>query len=773
MLLYFPKRLWGNIPIPLILAFLLCGMGLLPAQAPKLPPDLKLHARVNQYDAEHFNLLTNRYSTPLQAGSNPLALPGSAWAIQLDLEPLPGQPDILEGTATFICQSGQTPSASVSIDFEFSDWSTDNYVLMPGAVYNGNRFPYRRIRYSPKLLDPRDIGPNIPTIISDVPKLNVSDGPSRIQQRTGDMTLPAIGFHHPEKQEGLWLLTPPQTRLGDSGIDITENRDRDKATISLTAPVVREQYKYRITDSRWPSDDIPADFTAGDTVQITFQLHLFSASELQGLFDYYTHIRKSYLPAGKHRLILPFSEAFPVQEAKFNRLNWEDEHGYYSVGPRNMFLQDWQIGWTGGMISTLPLLWEGHDTTRQRVLRQFDWLFPDGLAPSGLFWDSGEHGDQWYGGDIRKPHTKNWHLIRKSGDGLYYVLKQLMLMDSLGITPKPNWVAGTQGVADALVKIWDNHGQFGHFVDNPSGEVVVGGSTSGGIIPAALTLAASYFNEPAYLETAEAAGWYYYKNYIQRGLTNGGPGDAMQNPDSESCYALIESYASLYEATGNTEWLKMGEDIARQFATWVIAYDYPFPENSLFGREGMHSIGAVNANTQNKHGAPGICTHSGQALLKLYRATGDAFYAELLQDIARNMPQYLPHPLNPIEGTKEGWMCERVSTTDWLEGIGEISYLTTWSETALMLTYVEIPGLYVQPDRGICIPFDHVEVRSQTETAEALEVVLHNPTEGVATVKVLVENATDRARPLGELALWNTSTTTLKPGESRTLQFKK
>lgn len=203
MLLYFPKRLWGNIPIPLILAFLLCGMGLLPAQAPKLPPDLTLHARVNQYDAEHFNLLTNRYSTTLQAGSNPLALPGSAWAIQLDLKPLPGQPDNLEGTATFICQSGQMPFASVSIDFEFSDWSTDNYVLMPGAVYNGNRFPYRRIRYSPKLLDPRDIGPDIPTIISDVPKLNVSDGPSRIQQRTGDMTLPAIGFHHPEKQQGV------------------------------------------------------------------------------------------------------------------------------------------------------------------------------------------------------------------------------------------------------------------------------------------------------------------------------------------------------------------------------------------------------------------------------------------------------------------------------------------------------------------------------------------------------------------------------------------
>lgn len=69
---------------------------------------------------------------------------------------------------------------------------------------------------------------------------------------------------------------------------------------------------------------------------------------------------------------------------------------------------------------------------------------------------------------------------------------------------------------------------------------------------------------------------------------------------------------------------------------------------------------------------PGICTHSGAAFLRLYRATENPFYLDLLRDITRAIPQYLSTKENPIPGLQEGWISERVSTTDWLEGIGEI-----------------------------------------------------------------------------------------------------
>jgi hypothetical protein len=594
-----------------------------------------------------------------------------------------------------------------------------------------------------------------------------------MQLRTGDLATPAIGIQSPGTKQGLWITTQQGTKLGDTGITIEEFKERNKAQIVLEAPVVRETYKYRITDNQFPSDDKPVHFKAGDSFTLTFTIHFFPAESIQQLYDYFVDVRK--IDSSRHSLVnsLPFSKAFEVQEKKFNEQNYVPEFGYYSVGMRENFLQDWQIGWTGGMISTYPLLFAGTDSTRQHVINNFDWLFPDGIAPSGFFWDSGEDGNKWYGGDIRKPHTKNWHLVRKSGDGLYYVLKQLMLMKKAEIPVKESWRNGTRKVAEAFVKLWNDEGQFGQFVDNVSGEIQVGGSTSGAIVPAALMLAADYFEESRYRQVALEAAEYYYQNYVTKGLTTGGPGDAMQNPDSESSYAMVESFITLFEHTGDQAWLERAGEMARQFSTWVISYDYDFPKESLFGRLDIKSTGAVFANTQNKHGAPGICTHSGVGLLKLFRATGDHFYLDLLMDIAHNMPQYLSHPERPIPGAKSGWICERVNTTDWLEGIGEISYLSTWAETSLMLTTVEIPGIYIQPDQALAVAFDNLEVEVLAETKQEIKVKITNPTSLPANARLLVENQADLQKPLGENALYNAPLVGLKAGESKTMKFRK
>jgi len=76
--------------------------------------------------------------------------------------------------------------------------------------------------------------------------------------------------------------------------------------------------------------------------------------------------------AGKPVNTIPFSSAFSIQEEKYNRENFVPEFGYYSVGSRNNYYEDWQIGWTGGMISTFPLLLNGSEVTRQNVIRNFD-----------------------------------------------------------------------------------------------------------------------------------------------------------------------------------------------------------------------------------------------------------------------------------------------------------------------------------------------------------------------------------------------------------------
>lgn len=735
----------------------------------------KVSARINQYDKEQYNLLINQQKFSLKSGKQEQTFLHSSWEISTEAALVLNKTDAVDFTVKFRCTDGTLDAASVSVDLDFSNWSEKNDVLFPAAVYNGNRYAWRRLRYSPKLHDIKDIGIDKPIILNDIPKLSENGGVSRIQERSGSMSTPSIGFISDISKRGVWLLCPQGNNLGDFGMDLAENRDRSKAIISITSPVVREQYLYKMCDARFPSWDVPKDFHAGDEVVITFRLLDFDAPETQSIFDKFAEIRKELAPNSQLVNSLSYSESMKTLEQKFNAKNFVAEYGYYSVGMRENYLQDWQIGWTGGMISTYPLLFAGDQKTRQNVLRNFDWLFPNGISPSGFYWDSGQKGTEWIGGDIRNQHTKNWHLIRKSGDAVWYIVKQFMLMEKLNIQVKAAWKEGNQRVCDAFVNLWGKYHQLGQFVDSQTGEIIVGGSSSGAIVPAALALSAQYYQQSSYLETAKEIAAYYYENFTRKGIACGGPGDALQNFDSESAYALVESYVALYEATGDKKWLKAGEEAAKQFATWVVSYNYQYPETSAFYKAGIHTTGGVYANVQNKHSAPGICTASGVGLLKLYRYTGNRFYLELLRDIAHNITQYLPHPKKPLGDAPFGFVSERVNMTDWEgpESIGYILPISTWAETSLMLTTVEIPGLYVQPDKSYFVAFDNVEVKVIADTQSKFTLEMKNPTPVDAIVTVMDENSNMQAKILGENSTLNLKKVALKSGEIKKISFNK
>lgn len=680
----------------------------------------------------------------------------------------PKLPNIQAAKLLFLRKGAIAKETALHLDFIDNKWNKSVYVLMPGAVYNGNKFDYRRIAYSPKILDPKDIGPDKPMLVSDIPKLDKGNGPSSIFERSGAMSLPCISWYNPETKMGSFLVTHQGNGLGDFGISIEENRERTSATISLSIPVVRPLYKYRITDNRFPSDDRAPNFKEGDTTSLPYYFYQATCNSIPEFMEQWVKVRAAFYQKDAAKDLLTFSAAFAIQERKFNEQNFVKDFGYYSVGMRENFLQDWQIGWTGGMISTLPLLMAGNDSSQERVWRNFNWLFNGGISPSDYFYDSGEKGVYWYGGDIRKPHTANWHLVRKSGDGLFYILQQFDLFDRAKKPIPQHWLSQTQGVADAFVKTYQKFNQTGNFVDSKTGDVIVGGSTSGAIVPAALVRAYKRFNKDEYLTVAESLAQKYYTEFVEKGYTCGGPGDAMQNPDSESNYSLIESYMALYDETGKPRYLQMAKDAANLFSTWVMAYNYKFPESSLFGKIGIKSQGAVGANTQNKHGAPAICTFSGVGLLKLYRATGNEFYLELLQDITHNMPQYMGHPSKPIPKVKDGWICERVSTTDWLEGIGEITYQSTWVETSLMLTYCEIPSVYFDLANNKAWSMDQVKSELKSLGKSKWLCTIINPTSLPAKVKWVAEIQAEKAKVWKPNYLLDANLVELKPNETKT-----
>ena len=743
----------------------------------KLLSRLNCNMRIclSRYDGSH---LVDRVIEPWGDASGEaveLVFDGAKWRCQIQAVEVPGRKDAIELAGRFEIVEGNAAQVSAGITFAFDDWSADNYVLMPAAVYNGNRFESRKTEYPPLLADPADIGPETPTIISDIPRLNSREGHSGIELLARDLSTPAVGFHAPDTNKGFWCLTDEHTENGPVGISVKENKKRTHGEITITSPGVRQNVRYTICNSELPSQDRGADLKPGDEIVLKMRLFAFDCPEIQSLYDYFVLIRKDLNGTVRQKHELPFSEAFKILKDKYNRDNWRENKGFYTVGIGESMYAVWQIGWVGGIMVTCPLIFAGDEISRQRALRNFDFVFPEGQASSGFFHGIGD-GEHWYGDGFKFSHAKNWHLIRKSADALYFILKQLTLFKSPchALEPRAAWMEGTKKCADAFVRLWKRSGQFGQFVDIETGNIIVGGSTSASTASAGLALASQYFNCHEYLAIAEASGSYYHENFVKRGLTTGGPGEAMQCPDSESAFGLLESFVVLYEITGDNVWIKRACDIAHQCATWVTSYDFDFPPESLFGRLGMSSIGTVWANAQNKHSAPGICTLSGASLFKLYRATNNLFYLELIREIAHSLPQYVSRSDRPIgENILSGWMDERVNLSDWLEGVGEIGAGSCWPEVTTMLTCTELPGLYIQPDTAVVCALDNIDTKIIENTKDNLAIKITNPTKFEASVNVFIENSTDTQNTLRQDYMSKCSHILLPPAGTSKLEISK
>lgn len=243
---------------------------------------------------------------------------------------------------------------------------------------------------------------------------------------------------------------------------------------------------------------------------------------------------------------------------------------------------------------------------------------------------------------------------------------------------------------------------------------------------------------------AEKLAEKYYNDFVLKGYTTGGPGEILSSPDSESAFGLFESYITLYEVTKNRKWLTFAKDLLPICASWVVSYDFEFPEQSDMNKINAHSNGSVWASIANKHSAPAICTWSGESLLKYYRYTDDQRAVDLLNDIAHGVPQYICAPGHKIGNMELGGACERVNLSDW-EGKdavgGNIFASCSWVETAVLLTVTQLPSIYVRKDKGQVEVFDHVILKSKKKEGNHLVLELQNPTEYDAELKIYVDDS--------------------------------
>jgi hypothetical protein len=286
--------------------------------------------------------------------------------------------------------------------------------------------------------------------------------------------------------------------------------------------------------------------------------------------------------------------------------------------------------------------------------------------------------------------------------------------------------------------------------------------------PAALAHAAAYFKEPSYLQIAEESALHYFERFVQVGLTCGGPGDALQSPDSESAAALLESFVTLYEATRDRAWIARARAAAHLLASWVISYDAPPSGRGCAPPRSIRATGAVFTDAQSRRGAPGYVLSSGSALFRLYRATGDVALLELLRDTAHNLSQYLPL----AEGTdspagaggRDSGDCARADSSNWLVENGGVVPAAGLYDAIALLTYTELPSVYAQTDTGFVFAFDEVEARVKERLGGRLVVALRNPTAVEATVRLSAEGADDAALPLRPEAILGAPTAVVPPG---------
>lgn len=594
----------------------------------------------------------------------------------------------------------------------------ESYVLMPGLLYDGNR-------------------QTVPAPTLAIPQLAPATA-FQVDTPVYTLSMPAAAFHEKPTGKTLIVVTEPETELGISGFSCVTRQDDRR--IGVMAPVYREKlYKHKQYVAAPP---------AGATVKqdaifsVRFSLFALHCAGIPGLFDALQPVRSLVRPDFQRSNRLPLSAAAAMVEENFNNRMWADgeaEQFYcnamlpdFDIAKKgaSALIPGWQlqVGWCAGAITGYALLKMGSRLSCERARKMFDRI-ATGISPSGLFWSIYANG-KW---DPARNNGPGWQHMRMSSDAAFYFLKALALEHSRGVD-HPNWQQAAISNLDGFTRLWTSYRDFGHRVDFETLTIKQPGTAAGALCIGALALGANLPRGREYLIVARESAKAYYQRCVRTGWVVGGPLDIPNAPDSESTTALLESFVTLYEVTRDPVYLRYARDTARILSTWIVSYNATFPSGSFCHKQGIQTVGGVLANAQNHHIGPSFCTNSGSALLRLYRYTGDDLALRLLEDALSGLPQYVSTGSEPFPNMGAGMMGEIFSMSDELAARGAMGWVSaSWPETCVLLSYGEVPSVFIDVDRARCAVFDQIDARYDAKTAS---LHLSNPTAHAARIRV-------------------------------------
>ncbi len=201
--------------------------------------------------------------------------------------------------------------AGVAVAFDRYGWSSDNYVMIPAAVYGGNRQRIVNRSYATGL-DATDYGRRDLALTSNpIPQLSPEFGAaSRLELLVCNASTPAIVWLDRANRQGTILLTDQgierDGEVKDHGLIVEESPDRSIATFVVSAPGVRERKPEFIGFS--PSPDRGLSVRKGDTIQIRVTRLDFEADGVPDLLARFMRERKCHMPQTAPRDLMPMSE---------------------------------------------------------------------------------------------------------------------------------------------------------------------------------------------------------------------------------------------------------------------------------------------------------------------------------------------------------------------------------------------------------------------------------------------------------------------------------
>ena len=602
-------------------------------------------------------------------------------------------------------KTGTVETRFVQREFAFDGFDGSEYVLLPACAYDGNKFDSLPKKYYPPIFERDEATVDMPLTISDVPRLD-KDGSGKIEVTTGDLATPCIGIFDKKRQKAHFVFTIQGFHEYEIGLGGSKCRFRnfgltyETGKLTISWPSARER-QYRHVQGLIDERDEGVRIPEPDKIDIPYQYLIFDCADIPQFLTLFLTNRKAMSSDRKAMGNGHFSRAggfdydniLKILDDKYyaRHSKFKKENGFETPGWCSSF------GFTAYAFLKL-----GHMKTAKTALKYFDAVF-SGQADCGLLCGKGKDGKAT--GGWPKWKEKGWddlYGLRCSADALFRIHKVFGQMTEKQIKLKKKYIDGARKLADYFVRLWDKYGQFGQFVNNDTGDIVIGNSSSAVIAIAGLCESYKFFGGKNYLRVAELAGDYYYENFLKKGYTAGGPLEILQSPDSESAIALLESYVTLYETTKGKKWLGYAETAAALVSTWVVSYNYEFPVHSMLYRLRAKTIGTVFASVTNKHSAPGFCTSSGDCIYRLYKHTGNELYLDLIKDSANAIAQFISTHERPfyagLNGCAEGlapygFVNERVNMSDWENdcSIGEVfSGHDCWSSLSLLLTIADL-----------------------------------------------------------------------------------